>query len=382
MKWEKVKLGNYVKILSGYPFESNQFSDKEGKPLIRIRDIKRGFTETFYTGKYEEAYLIKQGDLLIGMDGEFNIASWEGEESLLNQRVCKIETEDFTILDNNYLKHFLPQELKKIENRTAFVTVKHLSVKSIENIQIPLPPLSEQKRIAAILDKADVLRRKDEELLKKYDELAQSIFIDMFGDPVKNEKGWEVKRFGDIIDSFKYGTNEKSGSYSDNSIPVLRIPNIIGDDISLNDLKYSKLSNKEIESTLLRNGDLLFVRTNGNPNYIGRSAVFNLNEKFSYASYLIRARMNTVNVPLSKYIQFAMSYKSYRPIILKKTTTTAGNYNINTVALKNLEICIPSMSLLKVFSDIIENIKSQKNKKNCSESLFRSLLYQAFKGEL
>jgi len=132
-------------------------------------------------------------------------------------------------------------------------------------------------------------------------------------------------------------------------------------------------------------GDLLFVRTNGNPNYIGRSAVFYFESDFSYASYLIRARMKINNLFLSTYLQYAMSYKTYRPIILKKATTTAGNYNINTEALKSLTVCIPSDKELVKFHNALELVIKQKTlleKLRKHDALFQSLLQQAFQGDL
>src|SRR5690606_11386011 len=102
--WEKVRLGEYVDILSGFAFKSNLFTDESTyTALIRIRDIKRGYTETFYKGEYKEEYLIHKGDFLIGMDGEFNIAQWTGKPSLLNQRVCKVSSSKPDKLDNKYL---------------------------------------------------------------------------------------------------------------------------------------------------------------------------------------------------------------------------------------------------------------------------------------
>ena len=185
MKWNIVKLGDYINILSGYPFESNLFNESNGTPVIRIRDVKRGFTNTYYKGKVDSNFLITKGDILVGMDGEFNTARWSSEPALLNQRVCKITSKDKSKLSENYLIYFLPKKLKEIEDRTSFATVKHLSVKGINQIEIPLPPLHIQEQIADTLDKADALRRKDQELLQKYDELAQAVFYDMFGDPVK-----------------------------------------------------------------------------------------------------------------------------------------------------------------------------------------------------
>ena len=205
MKWDKVRLGDVIKILSGFAFDSKRFNENKGLPLIRIRDIKRSYTETFFDGEFDDKYIIKQGDVLIGMDGEFNIAEWKGINSLLNQRVCKIDSYDEIKIEKRYLLHFLPIQLKFIEDKASFVTVKHLSVKDINEIEIPLPPLPIQKRIAQILDAADALKRKDQQLLKKYDELAQAIFIDMFGDPVKNEKGWEVKKLGEVCHYIKDG---------------------------------------------------------------------------------------------------------------------------------------------------------------------------------
>jgi len=141
MHWEKVKLGDQIEILSGFAFESQRFNGDIGTPLIRIRDVGRDFSETYYDGDFDTKFLIQVGDLLVAMDGEFRVSEWKGANALLNQRVCKVTPRNTKKLDKRYLLYFLPFELKKIEDRTAFVTVKHLSVKDINSISIPLPPL-------------------------------------------------------------------------------------------------------------------------------------------------------------------------------------------------------------------------------------------------
>jgi type I restriction enzyme S subunit len=193
----KGNLGDFVEVISGFAFKSELFSNDIGVPLIRIRDVLRGYSETFYTGEFVDKYLIKQGDILIGMDGEFNSAEWSGVDSLLNQRVCKI-VPDQQKLDSRYLLHFLPKRLKAIEDVTSFVTVKHLSVKDIKGIEINLPSIKEQKRIAAILDKADNLRRKREQAIKLADDFLRSTFLDMFGDPVVNSKKWPERKISEF----------------------------------------------------------------------------------------------------------------------------------------------------------------------------------------
>ena len=120
-------------------------------PLIRIRDVKEGKTSTFYNGDYPKDYIIHKGEYLIGMDGEFNISPWQSEDALLNQRVCYICSSSDALL-NDYLFYYLPDPLKKINDATPSVTVKHLSTKTLGKTSIPLPPLPEQQRIVSRIE--------------------------------------------------------------------------------------------------------------------------------------------------------------------------------------------------------------------------------------
>lgn len=162
--WKRVLLGDIAEILNGAAFKSAMFDKKEGYPLIRIRDIGKNSTDVFYDGTYDSTYVVEFGDLLIGMDGDFNCARWGGANALLNQRVCKV-----TIVSRDYDKSFinivLPGYLKAINEKTSSVTVKHLSSKSISEIPLPLPPLPEQHRIVT----------KIEELFTKLDAGVESL---------------------------------------------------------------------------------------------------------------------------------------------------------------------------------------------------------------
>jgi len=110
---EPVKLGDYANVLSGFPFASNGFNDSEGLPVIRIRDVVRGYTDTFFKGQYDPIYLIRRGNILVGMDGQFNAAKWSSDPALLNQRVCKITSKDESLLSERYLIYLLPHKLKE-----------------------------------------------------------------------------------------------------------------------------------------------------------------------------------------------------------------------------------------------------------------------------
>ncbi|WP_447986376.1 restriction endonuclease subunit S [Nitrospira sp. Nam74] len=152
--WKAKKLSALVEVQNGYAFDSKQFSASVGIPLIRIRDLKVGIeTETRFTGKFDEKYIVKPGDFLIGMDGEFGCYEWKGRPALLNQRVCRLQgfIDD---LSPRFLFYGVNSYLKEIEDATGYTTVKHLSSRQILDINFPLPPLQDQHRVVRILDEA------------------------------------------------------------------------------------------------------------------------------------------------------------------------------------------------------------------------------------
>jgi len=198
--WKLVKIKEIVKIVNGYAFDSKYFNtNKHGIPIIRIRDINSGNSDTYYSGKYESKYLVSDGDLLIGMDGEFNCVRWKHGVALLNQRVCKIIPYG---IDSNFLEYLIRPYLKTIEEKTAFVTVKHLSSKDLEELVIPVPPLHIQKKIVAVLDKAESIKQKQEKIKIIVEEIGRSLYNEMFGDPETNPMRWPIVEFSNfaIID--------------------------------------------------------------------------------------------------------------------------------------------------------------------------------------
>lgn len=149
--WERVPLLDVAMVQNGFAFKSELFTHSEGKPLIRIRDIEDGWTENFYSGEYSDEFVVRKGDILIGMDGDFNAAIWQGAEGLLNQRVCRLIpcTKNFSA---KFLFLCLQPFLNAINAETSSVTVKHLSSRTIGEIPLPLPPLNEQHRIVAKME--------------------------------------------------------------------------------------------------------------------------------------------------------------------------------------------------------------------------------------
>jgi type I restriction enzyme S subunit len=150
--WERTELGNVCSVVNGFPFKSSQFNRERGFPVVRIRDLGKDRTETRYDGDVPKEALIEDGDLLIGMDGLFRCCEWKGGRAGLNQRVCKIVPNE-QFLDRKFLLFGMDGYLKVIEEATSSVTVGHLSSRDVLRIPFPLPPLAEQRRIVAKLEK-------------------------------------------------------------------------------------------------------------------------------------------------------------------------------------------------------------------------------------
>lgn len=384
MSLQIVKLDSCVNILSGFAFKSKYFnSNQEGMPLIRIRNVVESKIETYYSGEYDDQYLIKKGDLLVGMDGDFNRQKWNNEPALLNQRVCKI-TPIATMMDSSYLYHLLPKELDLIHAVTPCVTVKHLSVQKIKDIELILPSLPEQQRIANILDKAEVITQKREQALALCDEFLRAIFLDMFGDPVSNSKGWDVERLESFILHMNNGLSRRRKVQENIGDIVLRLQDIQYDGIGFEkELNRVELDEDEKKRYELLVGDILFVRVNGNPDYVGRSAVFNgYQEAIFHNDHLIRIRLNEKLLP--EYLVFLLHSDVENNLISQQIKTSAGQHTISQKGINNIEIPIPSVELQQEFITVVEKVNAIKARIQQAQELplFDALSQQAFKGEL
>ena len=370
-------LGEHVEILSGYAFKSKKFNDRGlGVPVVRIRDVGKEKSETFYDGEYSGDYLIGNGDLLIGMDGDFRLAEWKGGKALLNQRVCKITSKDSS-LDRVYMYYMLPRELKRIEDKTPFATVKHLSVKKIKNIEIPLPPLDQQKKIAAILDKADAYRQKTKALIEKYDELTQSLFFDMFGDP-QSCRGNEV--LGDYCKFYMGGTPAADvlEYYEGGDINWLKGGDIAKEYIYEAENKITELGFKSCNTKTYKDGTIVIGRT-GQGKTRGKVGILMkpmcTNE--TMIAIVSEGKLNPY---------YLMHNLKYRYKELRSLGGDNQRGGITQTQLKIFKVLVPELDLQNQFAERVQAIEAQKEQVQASlaqaEDLFNSLLQKAFKGEL
>ncbi len=383
--WEKRRLGEVLQIQNGYAFDSKRFNPSKGPPLVRIRSLKSGTErETRYSGDYDEKYLVQKGDLLIGMDGEFGCYEWKGESSLLNQRVCRLQGFAKELLPR-FLFYGVNDHLKAIEDVTGYATVKHLSSKQILDIEFLVPPLTEQQRIVGVLDEAfeglATAKANAETNLQNARALFESHLQSVF---TQRGKGWMEKRLGDLS-QINYGYTE-SASAQKVGPHFLRITDIRDNRVDWATVPFCPIDKKDLPKYKLADGDIVFARTGATT---GKSYLVTVPPDAVFASYLIRVRLQEKEL-LPKFVDLFFQTHSYWDTIRAGVSGSAqGGFNATKLA----ELLIPFPHSLKEQEAIAEKLsffakETQRlthiyeQKLTALEALKKSLLHQAFSGEL
>jgi len=256
--------------------------------------------------------------------------------------------------------------------------------KFLKYYRVPLPPLPEQRRIAAILDEADALRVRASSQALALDELDDGMFEELLGSQVA-QREWTLE---DVLEDLRYGTSVKSGN---TGVPVLRIPNVSGRAMNVLDLKTVDLSPAEVERLRLIDRDVLFVRSNGNPDVVGRCSAFSSIARVSrhsaswvFASYLIRGRLRE-GVEPEAIVALTRSPHGRRHL-RSGAATSAGQYNINTSVLRTMPVFDPSSSKQRDYADFVRSTADERRRIRGRarelDELFASLQHRAFRGEL
>ncbi|NCR40526.1 MAG: hypothetical protein GPJ21_12030 [Microcystis aeruginosa W13-11] len=266
---------------------------------------------------------------------------------------------------------------------TPFITGStrgKLTKTAANNIPIALPPLEEQRRIAAILDKADGVRRKRKEAIRLTKELLRSTFLEMFGDPVTNPKGWEIVKLEKVSESISYGITA-SADFVPTATKMLRITDIQNGEINWESVPFCSGDKKDIQKYSIVSGDIVFARTGATT---GKSFLIrHCPENTLFASYLIRVRPSSLISP--EYLAYFFKTEFYWKQIQQNSSGSAQP-GVNSSKLKELLIILPPIELQKGFArlDIFiqNNLMKMNNFLHQQDNLFNSLLQKAFRGEL
>lgn len=236
-----------------------------------------------------------------------------------------------------------------------------------------------------MLDLVDGLRAARRRSIECVRGLSGAIFQEMFGAP----RGLPSGRLADIVREFRYGTSNKSGT---SGSPVLRIPNIVGQELDLSAMKLVALTTAELGRLSLEEGDVLFVRSNGNPDYVGRCSMFSREavraaglspDGVVFASYLIRARLDQGRVD-PVFVREYLASSDGRRMLRSRCKTSAGQYNINIEGLGSVELPLPPLSLQSDFTSRVTRIQVHRDRSirqlASLDRMFESLQHHAFSG--
>lgn len=381
-----MRLGAIAEFVNGRAFKPSDWSEI-GLPIIRIQNLndpKKPFN--FFKGPYSDKILICNGDVLLSWSGtpgtSFGCFKWEGANGLLNQHIFKVNLNE-TICNKDYFVYAVNKNLELIIRQAhGGVGLQHITKAKLEKIEIPLPPLPVQERIVAILDAADTLRQKDQALLKKYDEIKQSLFLDMFGDPFSG-KTYLLKGSISIVGGYAF----KSEDFVDTGIPLIKIGTInkgYFDTANFSFLPANFL--EKYDKWKVKKGDLLMSLTGT----VGKDDYGNVeiaDDTFKY--YLLNQRVAKIspisNSYLPEFLYALFSYKHTKARIIK-INRGVRLANISNKDIENLSVIRPSMEDQQKFVFAMREVRKQKtyvemNIKK-SEELFQSLLQKAFNGEL
>ena len=399
MSWPLVKLSEVAEIFNGKT-PSKKEQRESGFPVLKIKNISdkglfKGVFESFVDESLADKFKskkIKLDDTLI-LNAAHN-ADYVGNKQYRAQKtvVGSLPTGEWLLaraIEEQLCPRFLNYWLRSSETRFKMkLLVKgiHLYPKDVARLEIPLPPLDEQKRIAEILDKADAIRRKRQQAIQLADDFLRSVFLDMFGDPVTNPKGWDVELLGEHIQHANNGLSRRRKIEENIGDIVLRLQDVHYEGIRFGkELNRIELEDKEKSRYRLDIGDLLFIRVNGNPEYVGRSAVFEgFNEEVFHNDHLIRIKVkDSFN---SRFLSYMLNLPGGKKIISSKTKTSAGQHTISQGGIESLEFIVPPIDLQNKFVNIQSTVNKQLNKQSVSfielTHSFSSLSQKAFAGEL
>jgi type I restriction enzyme S subunit len=390
--WPRVRLDQIFVIARGgspRPIENFLTQDPSGVNWIMIADAPEGSKYITATKKrinadgVSRSRIVNPGDFVLTNSMSF------GRPYILKISGCihdgwLVLSPKSAEISRDFFYHLLGSDLlyAEFERRAAGATVKNLNIDLVKGVEVTFPPLSEQRRIAEVLDRAEALRAKRRAALAELDCLTQSIFLDMFGDPVRNPKGWPNSTLGGALTFQQYGPRFFNESYSADGVRIVRITDL--DECGTLDfdaMPKMKVTNEDRDKYTLRPGDLVFARTGAT---VGKVAMIGPKDPPCIAgAYFITLRFTDSVIPL--YVRTVLTTPSVRAIVASRSRQ-AAQQNFSGPGLRQLPLPVPPISQQREFvrrCDMVDQLKvSQRASLAELKALFASLQHRAFRGEL
>ena len=376
-----VQLEEVAEFINGRAFKPSEWG-RSGIPIIRIQNLT-GTNEVFnyFDGPIDERVRVQKGDILISWSASLGVYRWKGENAVLNQHIFKVRLHDG--IDPDYFYYAATDAVQEMASRVHGSTMQHITKDRFDSIHIPLPDFSEQQRIAAVLKEADRLRRTRRYSLELSDTFLPAAFLELFGNPVTNDKSWNVALLEDAcaddngIKAGPFGSSLKKEFYSSSGIRVYGQEQVIAGDFSIGDYYISKSMFEDFAAYEVKPRDVLIslVGTFGKvvvvPGEIEKGIINPRLLKISPKSEVLDSTF------LAKLIE--------HPIIQRELTRMShgGTMGIlNAGLLRELRVILPPLHKQQHFAALVarhERLQAgQREALRQADHLFQSLLLRAF----
>ena len=374
-----IRLGDVATYINGYAFKPEDRGE-EGLPIIRIQDLTGNAHDLgFYNGEYPKKVEINDGDILISWSASLGVYIWSEGKALLNQHIFKVVF-DKVAIDKNYFVYAVRRKLVEMGMKTHGATMKHIVKKDFDATLIPYPTLDKQAEIAVNLNKVSSIIEAREQELQLLDNLIKARFVEMFGDPVANDMGWNTlhlenacKSIVDCPHSTPSYTNEDTG------FMCIRTSIVKKNKILWNDIEY--ISEDEFVKRIQRKkpevGDIVYTREGA---ILGIAAIIDrdCNVALGQRSMLLSPDIDKCT---SEFVCVAMNSDSFLDNVLKGVSGSASPH-INVGNIKAFRMIMPPIELQKQFSNFVKQVDKSKVKVQKAldetQKLFDSLMQQYF----
>ena len=376
---EYKKLGDIASYINGYAFKPED-RGSEGLPIIRIQDLTgNSYDLGFYNGDYPEKIEINDGDVLISWSASLGVYVWNRGKALLNQHIFKVAFDKIDI-NKSYFVYAVRRKLDEMASKTHGATMKHIVKKDFDATQIPYPSLEEQPEIAANLDRVSRIIEARKEELNKLDELIKARFVELFGDPATNPKGWEETTIGDECFYIKDGPHKSLPDIGkeNGGHPFISVRNIVNGFIDFSTARY--ISDEDYADAIKKchpeKGDMLYSKGGTT----GIAKLIDIDEEFA----------NWVHVAVLKFDKSKLNGVFFENMLngaycyeqSQRLTKGIANRDLVLSAMAQIKMYRPPMEIQEQFADFVKQVDKSKiavqKSLNETDKLYKSLMQKYF----
>jgi type I restriction enzyme, S subunit len=383
---EQKRLGDLATYINGYAFKPED-RGKEGLPIIRIQDLTGNTYDLgFYNGDYPEKIEINDGDILISWSASLGVYIWNRGKALLNQHIFKVVF-DKEEVNKQYFVFAVKYNLKEMGTKAHGATMKHIVKKDFDNTLVPFPTIEKQDVIAEILSKAAYIVDARKQELQKLDDLVRARFVEMFGEPVTNPKGWPVKKLKELSIQINSGNTPKGGAenYVEEGITFFRSQNVWKDRLEMDDIAYIDAeTHASMKKSSLKHGDILMTKTgriNTENSSLGRAALYEGEDDKANVNghvYFIRLKPGINN----KFVLRILVSPEYRDLIRSVCVGGIDKRQLNKEHIEDFPIICPPADMVNEYIALAERIAKSKaavqKALDQAQLLFDSLMQEYF----